>query len=49
MSATATISARILFHVSQGMTINQAVDAVLGAGTYATFASDIYSTLRSEG
>jgi hypothetical protein len=40
------ISARIVAMVTTGMTLRQAVDTVLGAGTYDQIASDVYNTLR---
>lgn len=45
----ATISARILFLVSQGMDVSEAVNAVLGAGAFEKLASDVYDALRKEG
>lgn len=44
----ATISARILFHVANGMTLDAAIDAVLGAGTYRALADEIHASLRKE-
>jgi hypothetical protein len=44
----ATISARILFHVSQGVTLPLAFDAVLGAGSYEKMVGELYTSLRSE-
>lgn len=43
----AIISARILTHIAQGMTVAQALDAVLGAGTHAAIAGDLYDALRA--
>jgi len=45
----ATISARILAAVSNGATLPQAIDTVLGAGTYEKLAGEVYDTLRAEG
>lgn len=45
----ATISARILVLMSTGMTLNAAIDAVLGAGSYEKLAGEIYNALRTEG
>lgn len=45
---TATISARILALVAAGQSIDAAVDAVLGAGTFARLADDLYTALRKE-
>lgn len=41
------VSAAILREISTGKGIAAAVDTVLGAGTYARLASDIYDTLRA--
>lgn len=43
----ATISARICLLRSAGHTIESAVDAVLGAGTYAVMVEDLYEILRA--
>jgi hypothetical protein len=48
-SAQSTISARILVCTAMGMTMAEAVDAVLGAGTYARVAGEVYDTLRAKG
>ena len=45
----ATISARILTLVSQGLTLEAAIDAVLGQGTYKAIAADVWTALRKEG
>lgn len=45
----ATISARILFHVANGMTLEAAINSVLGAAQYKTLVNEIYTALRSEG
>ncbi len=42
----ARISARIVALMAEGMTVQQALDAVLGAGTAAAIASDLYDALR---
>lgn len=47
-NATQTISARILFLVQSGKTLPEAVDAVLGAGTYAKLAGDVFEALRAQ-
>lgn len=44
----AVISARILAHVAAGKTLPQAVDEVLGVGTYLKLAGEIYDTLRTK-
>lgn len=41
------IGARILALIAQGMTTQQALDAVCGAGTYATLAGDVYDALNA--
>jgi hypothetical protein len=49
MNATAknaAISHRILKHIAAGLTVAEAIDAVLGAGTHAAIASDLYEALR---
>ncbi len=43
---TAQISARILAKVAQGMTVSAAIDAVLGDGTFAKLAGEVYDGLR---
>jgi hypothetical protein len=45
----AKISARILAAVSNGATLPEAIDAVLGKGSYEKLAGEIYTALRSEG
>ena len=42
-----TISARIAVKLSEGMTIEQAVDFVLGAGAFQKLTGEIYDTLRA--
>ena len=44
----AAISAKILAHVAEGKTVGEAIDAVLGAGTYAAIKSDLYYSLRAK-
>jgi hypothetical protein len=44
---TTKISARILVLMQTGMTLPQAIDAVLGAGTYLKLAGDLYDALRA--
>ncbi len=43
----ATISAAILYRVEQGMTLRQAFDDVLGAGTVSRITGEVYDTLRA--
>lgn len=40
------ISGRILSKMSEGLSVPEAVDAVLGEGTYEKVASDVYDKLR---
>ena len=47
-NATQIISARILFLMQSGKTLPEAVDAVLGEGTYAKLAGDIFDALRAQ-
>ncbi len=35
--------------IANGHSVPAAVDAVLGAGTYAKIAADVWSALRAEG
>ena len=44
----ATISAAILYKIAIGMTTREAVDAVLGAGTYTRVAGEVYDALRAK-
>ena len=41
------ISARIAAKLAEGMTIQQAIDFVLGAGSFQKIAGEIYDTLRA--
>ena len=43
----AEISRRILNLVASGVELRAAIDAVLGAGTFASVASDLYDALRA--
>jgi hypothetical protein len=45
MTTNAKISALILANLAAGMTLPQAIDAVLGAGTYERTAGEVYDTL----
>lgn len=45
---SATISRMIVSKVNAGMQIDQAVDAVLGAGTYKRIAGEVYHALRAK-
>lgn len=44
----AALSLRILLKMSEGMTPDQALDAVLGAGTFQRIAGEVYDQLRAE-
>jgi len=44
----AKISQAILNEVNSGKTIQQAIDTVLGQGTYAQVASDVYVALKAK-
>lgn len=44
----AKISAMILTRVAAGQSLSASMDAVLGAGTFAKVAGDIYDSLREE-
>lgn len=44
----AEISARILALRAAGMTIREAIDAVLGEGAYKQIAGDLYDALRAK-
>jgi hypothetical protein len=46
-TATEKISTRILTLVHNGSTVPQAMDAVLGAGTHAAIAGELYDRLRA--
>lgn len=43
----AQISALILRRVAAGQTLQQAVDSVLGAGTYARVAGEVWEAFRA--
>lgn len=42
----AKISARIIAAMNAGKSLPEAVDAVLGAGTYEAIATDTYNALK---
>jgi len=46
MSKDQIISGQILAAISGGMSIDQAIDAVLGAGTYIRIAYDLHESLN---
>jgi hypothetical protein len=41
------ISLRILAAINSGMTIEQAINHVLGAGSFERIAADVYNALRA--
>lgn len=47
LEINAAISAAILAHVAAGLTIGQAIDAVLGVGTYDQIVTELYNELRA--
>lgn len=47
-ATNATISAKILAAKASGMTTKQAIDAVLGAGTFEKLAGELYDALRAK-
>lgn len=44
----AKISAAILLNLKNGMSLPEAVDAVLGAGAYMKIAGELYDALRTK-
>ena len=46
MTKTQAISAMILAKVAEGMTVREAIDAVIGAGTSEKLIGDLYEQLR---
>jgi hypothetical protein len=42
------ISLNVLAHIRAGKSPAQAIDAVLGAGTYATLAGNLYDALKGK-
>ena len=42
------ISARILWNITHGQTVTEAIDAILGAGTAAKLAGEVYDALRAK-
>lgn len=45
---SAVISARIISKVGEGLSVADAIDAVLGAGTYKQLANEIYDALAAK-
>jgi hypothetical protein len=48
MTTHQVISVRILAAMASGMTVQQAVDAVLGVGSFEKIAGDLYEALRAK-
>ena len=48
MTANQIISAKLLSLVANGMTMREAIDAVLGAGTFERVAGDVYDALNTK-
>jgi hypothetical protein len=46
MTKTQAISVMILQRISEGKTVQQAIDEVLGTGTFSRIASEVYDGLR---
>jgi hypothetical protein len=44
----AAISARIIAKIGEGLSLREAINAVLGEGRYEALVSDVYHTLRGE-
>jgi hypothetical protein len=44
----AKISAAILLNLKNGMSLPEAMDAVLGAGTYTKVVGELYDALRAK-
>lgn len=47
-AANAAISRAILAKIAEGLAVPAAIDAVLGVGTYAKLAGDVYDALRAK-
>lgn len=47
MTTNQKISAKILAKKAAGMSTKDAIDAVLGIGTFERLASEVYDTLRA--
>lgn len=45
----AVISAHIVGKMCEGLTVAEAIDAVIGDGTFQRIASELYDTLHIEG
>lgn len=48
IAINAAISQAIAAKVAQGLPVNQALDAVCGAGTFAKLAGEVYESLRAK-
>jgi hypothetical protein len=47
MTTSQKISLAIITKIQGGMTVEQAVDAVLGAGSYQKIAAEVWAALRA--
>ena len=47
MTKDQTISAMILNEIASGKSVSEAVDSILGEGTYETVAGDIFDALNA--
>jgi hypothetical protein len=47
MTTNQKISLAIISKIQGGMTVEQAVDAVLGAGSFKKIAEDVWTALRA--
>lgn len=47
MTKTAAISALILSKIADGLSVRDAFDAVLGAGSYERLAGEVWEALRA--
>lgn len=48
MTTNQKISAAILAHRANGKSVKEAIDAVLGAGTFEKLAGDLYDALNAK-
>lgn len=48
MNKNAIISMKILAKMNDGLSVREAIDAVLGAGTFEQVAGDVYDALRAQ-
>lgn len=48
MTKTSAISTMILAAIADGKDVREAIDSVLGEGTFENFAGDLYDALRAK-